>query len=86
MNDLIRAYQSLFPNRLSALSLDSRTQLEKSIQIELLDELTHPRVRKSPEQKLEIAYGRIENSELDFLVKQQLKELYKYVYDSVNSN
>jgi len=85
MNDLIRAYQNLFPNRHSVQSLESRSQLEKSIQIELLDELTHPRVRKSPEQKLVIAFDRIENSELDFLLKKQLKELYEYVYVSVNS-
>jgi len=85
MNELIQAYQTLFSNRQSALTLETASQLESSIQIELLDELTHPRVRKSPEQKLEIAYERIEKSTVNPAVKQQLKELYDSVYHKVNS-
>lgn len=85
MNELINAYQSLFPNRHSTLEIVTISQLESNIQIELLDELTHPRVRKSPDQKLSIAFERIEKSDLDPVAKQRLKELYESVFDKVNS-
>lgn len=85
MNELIQAYQTLFSNRQSALMIETTSQLESAIQIELLDELTHPRVRKSPEQKLKIAYERIDKSTVNPAVKQQLKELYDSVYNEVNS-
>lgn len=85
MKELIQAYQTLFSNRQSALMIETTSQLESAIQIELLDELTHPRVRKSPEQKLKIAYERIDKSTVNPAVKQQLKELYDSVYNEVNS-
>lgn len=85
MNELIQAYQTLFSHRQSVLELETTSQLESSIQIELLDELTHPRVRKSPKQKLDIAYERIEKSTVNPAIKQQLKELYSSVYNKVNS-
>lgn len=85
MNELIQAYQTLFSNRQSALMIETTSQLESAIQIELLDELTHPRVRKSPEQKLKIAYERIDKSTVNPAVKQQLKELYDSVFNEVNS-
>lgn len=85
MNELIHAYQSLFLNRHSTMIIETIAQLEESIQVELLDELTHPRVRKNPEQKLIIAYERIEKSELNQHVKQQLIGIYETVYQNVNS-
>jgi hypothetical protein len=85
MSELIHAYQSLFLNRHSTMIIETFAQLEESIQIELLDKLTHPRVRKKPEQKLMIAYERIEKSELNQHVKQQLIRLYETVYQNVNS-
>lgn len=85
MNEIIRAYQSLFLNRHSAMNLETLEQLKAIIQIELLDELTHPRVRKTPREKLEIAEARIENSELNSTVKQHLIKLYISVFEDVNS-
>nr|WP_316047499.1 hypothetical protein [Planococcus glaciei] len=49
----------------------------KKIQIELNDELTHPRVRKTRQQKLELALTRIEQSELTEEEKNNLYALYK---------
>ena len=85
MNELIRAYQSQFSNRHSAMNLETLEQLKAIIQIELLDELTHPRVRKSPREKLEIAEARIENSKLNSAVKQDLIKLYISVFENVKS-
>ena len=53
--------------------------------MELLDELTHPRVRKTTVEKLQIAYERIENSRLSDNLKMELKKLYMTVYKNVNT-
>jgi hypothetical protein len=85
MNEIIQAYQTLFPFRQSATTITSIEQLEQSIRIELLDELTHPRLRKTPTDKLQISLERIEKSSLSGTLKDQLKELYKTVYKNVNT-
>ncbi|MGE6488739.1 hypothetical protein [Paenisporosarcina sp. NPDC076898] len=85
MNDVIQAYQSLFPFRQGTKSIETIDQLKDSIRIELLDELTHPRVRKSPAEKLQIAIDRIEKSAIDLPEKVKLKEVYEDVYQTVNS-
>lgn len=59
--------------------------LVEIIRIELLDELTHPRVRKTTIEKLQIAYERIENSSLSDNLKMELKKLYMTVYKNVNT-
>ncbi|MGB3262290.1 hypothetical protein [Paenisporosarcina sp.] len=85
MNDLIQAYQSLFPFRQGIRSIETIDQLKASIRIELLDELTHPRVRKNPSEKLKIAIERIEKSSIGLPEKVMLKEVYETVYQTVNS-
>jgi hypothetical protein len=85
MNELIQAYQCLFPYRRSTIAIETKEQLEASIQIELLDELTHPRVRKSPNEKLKIAYERIESSDINKALKVELKQLYEMVFNDVNT-
>jgi hypothetical protein len=85
MNEVIQAYQTLFPFRQDSTTITTIEQLERSIRIELLDELTHPRVRKTPSDKLQIADDRIENSDLSDILKVKLKQLYKTVFESVNT-
>ena len=85
MKELIASYKELFSGRGYANEIETLGQLEAIIKSELLDELTHPRLRKKPDQKLELAYERIENCSLSLVEKQRLKTLYKEVYDSVNS-
>lgn len=83
--ELLQAYQSLFPFRQSTITMETLDDLQASIRIELLDELTHPRVRKSPDEKLKIAYERIDESNLNKDIKLELKQVYDKVYDSVNT-
>ena len=85
MNEIIQAYQTLFPYRHTTVTFTTNEQLEEIIRVELLDELTHPRVRKTPAEKLQIAYDRIENSSLSDNLKMQLKQLYMTVYKNVNT-
>jgi len=85
MNEIIQAYKTLYPFRQASTTITTFEQLEQSIRIELLDELTHPRVRKTPSDKLQIAVGRIENSDISAILKVQLIQLYKTVFESVNT-
>lgn len=85
MNEIIQAYQHLFPFRQASTSITTIEQLEEIIRIELLDELTHPRLRKTPVEKLQIAQERIENSSLSDNLKLNLKKLYMTVYKNVNT-
>lgn len=85
MNEIIQAYQTIFPNRHAAETIQTIDQLHALVRIELLDELTHPRVRKNPAEKLELAYGRIDSSQLNSQDKKSLKALYEEVFQNVNS-
>lgn len=85
MKSLIEAYQSLFPFRRSTQSITTIDDLESIIKIELLDELTHPRVRKIPSEKLQLALLRIDESSLTEQEKMSLKAFYGEVFNSVNT-
>lgn len=85
MKSLIEAYQTLFPFRGAIQSISSMNDLESIIKTELLDELTHPRVRKDSADKFKIALIRIEESSLSEQEKMSLKAFYGEVYDSVNT-
>ncbi|MFC4712199.1 hypothetical protein [Planococcus dechangensis] len=74
---IIDAYKRLWPNRQAVQRITTDAELENSVRIELNDELTHPRLRKSVEEKLQLAYRRIEESELSEDEKTALIELYK---------
>lgn len=76
---MIKAYRKLWPNRSGAGTISSQEELEKKIQIELDDELTHPRVRKPKAEKLELALRRIRESELPEEEKASLSALYKKI-------
>lgn len=74
---MIEAYKKLWQHRASVESIDSMEELEKQIRIELNDELTHPRVRKSKQEKLELALERIEVANITDEEKESLKSFYK---------
>lgn len=74
---MIEAYRKLWKSRTGAESIETQEELEQKIQMELKDELTHPRVRKSKTEKLELALQRIEQSDLNEEQKFHLSSLYK---------
>ncbi len=51
--DIAKAYQALWNNR--TLPASTLEEAEKAIDLELLDQRTHPRLRKSPEEKFALA-------------------------------
>ncbi|MBT2582121.1 hypothetical protein [Planococcus sp. ISL-109] len=74
---MIDAYKRLWPDRQAVQQITTDEELETSMRIELNDELTHPRVRKSVDEKLQLAYQRIEESDLSEDEKTLLVQLYK---------
>ncbi|HSP22424.1 MAG TPA: hypothetical protein VLQ20_08840 [Planococcus sp. (in: firmicutes)] len=76
---MIEAYRKLWPSRSGTSSIQSIKELEQKIQIELNDELTHPRVRKSRQEKLDLALQRIADSDLAIEEKADLAQLYKKI-------
>ena len=78
---MIGSYRKLWPQRTAAEQITTQEELEKYILIELNDELTHPRVRKTRQQKLELALARIEQSDLTASEKNELAGLYKKLAD-----
>lgn len=75
---LFSAYQKLWVNRSFSNqdNLSIKEKLSYAIQKDLRDEMTHPRVRKSPEVKYELAVQRINNSSLAHSEQLALIDLY----------
>ena len=76
---MIEVYRKLWPSRRGTSSIESIEELEQKIQIELNDELTHPRVRKTRQEKLDMALQRIADSDLALEEKAELTQLYKKI-------
>ncbi|WP_453996436.1 hypothetical protein [Bacillus nitroreducens] len=76
-DQLLIAYQSLWMNRrLWQKDLNSEDILRETIRRDLLDELTHPRLRKTPLEKFILASKRIFDSTLTVEDKLNLQHLY----------
>ncbi|AQU79434.1 hypothetical protein [Planococcus faecalis] len=73
---MIESYRKLWPQRVAVQQITTQQELEKYVLIELNDELTHPRVRKTKQQKLALASERIEQSDLSDSEKSELITLY----------
>lgn len=77
--NIIEAFQRIWPQRQATANIASEEDMKRYIVIELKDELTHPRVRKTKQQKLELAIERINDSPLEQQEKQQLIDEYKKI-------
>ncbi|WP_077618087.1 hypothetical protein [Bacillus sinesaloumensis] len=76
-DQLLKAYQSLWNNRrLWQKDLSSEDILRFTIRRDLLDELTHPRLRKTPYEKFFLACKRIFDSSLPIEEKLSLQHIY----------
>jgi len=81
---LLEAYKQLWSNRTLSHSAKPVTeQLEEAIIIELKDELTHPRTRKSPWVKYFFAVKRISGSPLKETEKLGLIHQFNLVMDQL---
>lgn len=87
-HQLLDAYRSMWSNR--TLSDENSIDDEKcgfllmeAIERDIRDEMTHPRVRKSPETKFHIAIKRIMASQLQDKEKLELIHLHLETLDKV---
>lgn len=86
---LLNAYRKLWSNRSLQLNNDKgenkneQDLLCQTIKKDLLDEMTHPRVRQPQDVKLQWAVKRIEESDLDPTTKDNLLSLYHSIYTSI---
>ncbi len=75
--ELLEAYRSLWSNRsLPATGNEAEEVLIDAIRRDLFDEMTHPRLRKSPYEKFSLAIKRIASSSLDAKQQYELVRLY----------
>jgi hypothetical protein len=88
---LLNAYRQLWVNRSLKLNNDDgedyheKDILYAAIKKELLDEMTHPRVRQPAHVKLQWAKKRIEESDLEDQSKANLISLYESIYNEMKS-
>ncbi|MDQ0244072.1 hypothetical protein J2S09_001617 [Bacillus fengqiuensis] len=86
---LLNAYRKLWVNRSLQLksdedeNKDEQNILYEAIKKDLLDEMTHPRVRHPADVKLQWAVKRIEEADLDQTSKDGLLSLYYSIYNSL---
>jgi hypothetical protein len=81
---LLEAYKALWNNRsLSHSARPVTERLEEAIRVELKDELTHPRTRKSPWAKYFLAIKRISESPLKETEKLGLIHQFNLVMDQL---
>ncbi len=85
---LLDSYRALWNNRSLQLmdEHEPKTILNQAIHRELLDEYSHPRVRKSKEEKFYLAIKRITDSSLDIEDKMDLIQLHVQVMTDFRTN
>lgn len=77
--ELLEAYRQLWSNRALIVEQDENETLRVSIEKELRDEMTHPRLRKGCYEKFYMSVKRINSSGLSDSQKVKLIDLYSNV-------
>lgn len=80
---MLEEYRSLWNNRALTVEGNSQTTLLDAIERELLDENSHPRIRKGIYEKLYLATKRISESTLSNEVKLSLLSLHLQVVEQL---
>lgn len=83
---LLSAYRTLWANRALAAEENAKETLMEAILRDLKDELTHPRVRKSPYIKFYGASKRILDSDLPFENKCALLKLHAQLMEGLEQS
>lgn len=82
---ILDAYRQLWKNRILPVVKDETETLWDSIEKELKDEMTHPRLRKNPKEKFYLAIKRIVSSPLSDDQKVKLIELHIQVLETLKN-
>ncbi|MCA1030294.1 hypothetical protein LCL95_04480 [Bacillus timonensis] len=85
--ELLHSYRQLWNNRLLTSSDENSWEiLVNAISIDLKDELTHPRVRKSIHKKFSMAIKRISESNLPEKEKLELIHLHIVILEDLEDS
>ena len=82
-NELLFIYKNLWNSRNLENVNDSEVVLQELMKRELLDELTHPRVRKTPYEKFFLAVARITEAPIENEEKLALINRFKEVMEDI---
>lgn len=74
---LLNSFRQIWNSRKLDLQMPPKAALEEAVRRDLLDEGTHPRVRKNPDQKYTLAVSRVRQSHLNDEEKNKLIALYE---------
>lgn len=86
-NDLLKNYRELWNNRVLYSTIeDSEFILRDAIKKDIMDELTHPRVRKDKMTKFYWAVRRINDSSIDPQIKLELIHVYIEELDKLSKD
>lgn len=83
--ELLEAYKSLWSNRALPMDENPALTLKNAVEKELNDEMTHPRLRKTPHQKFSLSVKRIVTSSLDDNQKIQLIEYHLHILEELEN-
>lgn len=86
MNGLLHAYRQLWTNRELPVENNENETLMNAITKELLDEMTHPRLRKNIHFKFHSSVKRILSSSLNQDQKLGLIEIHLKVMENLTKN
>jgi hypothetical protein len=81
--ELLEAYRQLWSNRALPVENDEVETLRASIEKELKDEMTHPRLRKNPHVKFHLSIKRIVSSTLNDDQKVKLIDWHIKVLETI---
>jgi hypothetical protein len=81
--ELVQSYLKLWNNRKSPTEVNQVNWLKQQVKQELLDENSHPRIRKTVPEKFLLCTNRIQESSLTENEKKTLVSLYREVMDQL---
>ena len=84
-NELLEAYKSLWSNRILPIEGNPTLTIKNAVKKELEDEMTHPRLRKTPHQKFTLSVKRIVTSSLDDQLKIQLINYHLHILEELEN-
>ncbi|MDP4162536.1 MAG: hypothetical protein Q8906_04440 [Bacillota bacterium] len=84
-DNLLQAYRSIWNHRLLTSERESsEVILKEAIKRELLDENSHPRIRKSKYEKYYFAINRLTNSSIEKKEKLELIQLHNDLMEFID--
>ncbi|HZH63182.1 MAG TPA: hypothetical protein VEY70_27255 [Metabacillus sp.] len=81
--ELLEAYKSLWSNRTLPIEENPARTLKNAIEKELMDEMTHPRLRKTLHEKFYLSVKRIVASSLNDNQKVNLVNYHLQIFEEL---